>query len=50
MKKKSKPTKGVKSRILRQIASEVKKAKRAPVEARTGYSKGDFLSGVFMKE
>ncbi len=39
----------VKSRILRQVASEVKAAKGGRA-AEVGYSKGDFLSGVFVKE
>jgi hypothetical protein len=48
-KKKGTGKAGIKSRILRQIASEVKTAKKVrPTEV--GYSKGDFLSGVFVKE
>jgi len=50
MKKKKNPRSSrVKSRILRQVASEVEAAKGGR-SAEVGYSKGDFLSGVFVKE
>ena len=51
-KKKTPRTAPIKSRILRQIASEVKTAKggKDADSTKVGYSKGDFLSGAFVKE